>query len=55
MAEERTEEEQIEALKAWWDENEIKTIAAIVLVVGQSVNTLLLVNMQKLKLEELEL
>lgn len=34
MAEERTEEEQIEALKAWWDENGIKTIAAIVLVVG---------------------
>lgn len=34
MAEERTDEEQIEALKLWWAENGMKTIAAIVLVVG---------------------
>ncbi len=34
MAEERTEEELIEALKIWWQENGIKAIAAIVLIVG---------------------
>ena len=34
MAEERTEEELIEALKIWWQENSFKVIAAIVLVVG---------------------
>jgi len=34
VAEERTEEELIEALKIWWQENSFKVIAAIVLVVG---------------------
>ncbi len=34
MVEERTDEEQIEALKAWWDENGTKTLAALVLVIG---------------------
>lgn len=34
MAEEKTDEEQIEALKAWWDENGTKTLAALVLVIG---------------------
>jgi len=34
VAEERTEEELIEALKIWWQENGFKAIAAIVLIVG---------------------
>ena len=34
MAEERTEEELIEALKIWWQENSLKVMAAIVLIVG---------------------
>jgi predicted negative regulator of RcsB-dependent stress response len=34
VAEERTEEELIEALKIWWQENSLKVIAGIVLVVG---------------------
>ena len=34
MAEMRTEEEQIEAIKKWWKENGTQTIVAVVLVVG---------------------
>lgn len=34
MVEERTDEEQIEALKAWWDENGTKTLAVLVLIIG---------------------
>lgn len=34
MAEERTDEEQIEALKAWWDENGFRTGLAIILLLG---------------------
>ena len=34
MADHITEEEQIEALKRWWDDNGKQTILAIVLTVG---------------------
>ena len=34
MADHLTEEEQIEALKAWWAENGVKTLVSIVLIVG---------------------
>lgn len=34
MTEMRTEEEQIEAIKKWWDENGKQTIAAVVIVAG---------------------
>jgi len=34
VAEERTDEEQIEALKGWWDENGFKTGLAIILLLG---------------------
>ena len=34
MAEDITEEEQIEALKRWWAENGMQTVLAVVLVIG---------------------
>ena len=34
MADHITEEEQIEALKRWWDENGKQVVLAIVLTVG---------------------
>jgi len=34
VADHLTEEEQIEALKAWWAENGVKTLVSIVLIVG---------------------
>ena len=54
MAEERTDEEQIEALKLWWAENGMKTIAAIVLVVGGYFGSKLAINLDQKMLKKIK-